>query len=518
MAKNDKPKLKSTKEKSEKTKSSEIQHAKGVLNKAKIEGRKKIPVAQARKALKNLRQTLSQAPKNALELKFTSKELKQIESALGLSLSKLDKKTLAYRIKMIDVDTLDKAESILAGTGARLFTTLAKEGKQEVVKLGYTFQKGDKIRVHFRNNEVAEDNYGMRHLFKKQPEVRQVKISHTSKRGKGREGIATRRGLDGNFYFADGSYAPIFTGTQIEIVKVFTKTELENYKKTSTAYNLGGGRKRYLSKKEATKFSSYYGIAKPKSTSGREAREYWNKLDATDYSQITRPRSKVKASEYIPRNEREKHFISKWSEIMKIKDKQRLIAMKDEIELRPDDPIVHVPGERRGKRLRTGAALRYALFKRHAELCGHNVYITSAYRSAKLQAKLWYRGLARRMRKFRQRYPNKSPREIERLATAENRRFVAPPGRSHHNTGGAIDIHISGLTMHKFNGSRGRYEQAMRTGNPNLVSGRWRKAVSTRLYMDRVLLASHFLGTNYYRETWHWNVDRTNGKDVYRNV
>ncbi len=474
--------------------------------------------SKTKKALSMLKQDIEQSSSSSTELSFTSQEIKKLEAALGIKLNHIDKKTLAYRVKMLSVDELDRAEDKLAGTGARLFTTIGKDNKEKPVPLGYSFKKNDKITVRFRKNEVAEDNYGMRHLFKLQPEVRQVRIIQNSKRGKGREGLATRRGLDGNFYFDDGSYAPIFTGTQIEVLQVFTPEELTKYKRESIAYNTGR-RKRYIQKKEADQFTGHYGIAPPPTTQDiKKNKDYWDTLDNTDYARKPKKRSIVRSKEYIPRNEREKQFLGQWREIMSINSKQRLIDMKDDIILRPDDPIVHIPDERRGSRLRSGAALRYALFKRYAELSGRRVRITSSYRSTKLQRKLWYRGLAKRMRKFRKKYPNLSPREIKRRAVAQNRRFIAPPGRSHHNTGGAVDIKISGMKMHKYRGSRSKYNRAVRTGDLAGISGNNRKAVQTRIEMERTLRASFFLGTNYYRETWHWNIDRQGKRDVYDNV
>ncbi len=495
-----------------------LESARKTTDTTKRHAEKITTTSKTKKALAMLKKDIERSSSSNIELSFTSQEIKKLEAALGIKLSGIDKKTLTYRVKMLSVDELDKAEEKLAGTGARLFTTIEKDGTQKAVPLGYSFQKTDKITVHFRKNEVAEDNYGMRHLFKQQPEIRQVRITQNTKRGKGREGIATRRGLDGNFYFDDGSYAPIFTGTQIEVLRIFSSEELKKYKKRAIEYNTGKN-KRYIQKKEADQFTGHYGIAPPPTTHDiRKNKEYWDTLDNTDYARKPRTRSTVRSTEYIPRNEREKQFIGQWREIMSINSKQRLVDMKEDIVLRPDDPIVHVPDERRGTRLRSGAALRYALFKRYAELSGHRVRITSAYRSTKLQRKLWYRGLAKRMKKFRDRYPNLPPHEIKRRATAQNRRFIAPPGRSHHNTGGAVDINISGMQMHKYRGSRSAYRRAVRTGNLAGISGNDRKAVQTRIKMEQTLRASYFLGTNYYRETWHWNVDRQGRRDVYDNV
>ncbi|MCD6109953.1 D-alanyl-D-alanine carboxypeptidase family protein [bacterium] len=510
---------KEAKESTASTENMDSTRAKRLAEQVKKRGKEKAIIASSERSLATLRENLGVEPKSSESLSFSSKELQRIEKALHLHLTGLNKKTLAYRIKMLTVEELEKAETIEAGTGARLFTILERANKKESVSLGYKFKKNDKITVHFRNNEVAEDNYGMRHLFKKQPEIRQVRIKQTTARGKGREGIATRRSLDGNFYFDDGSYAPIFTGTQIEVVQIFSKAQLNEYKKNSVKYNIGG-KTRYLPSSEAEQYSKYYGIAPPSTTRDiNQNREYWRRINGTDYSQSNKKRRVVSATEYIPKNERGKQFISKWREIIQINSLQQLIDMRDQIPLLPDDPIVAIPGERRGMRLRYGAALRYALFKRYAEIKGHRVSLTSSYRSAKLQAKLWYRGLAKRMRKYHLRYPNKSSREIGRMAIAENRRFIAPPGRSHHNTGGAIDMRISGLTMRKYRGSRRNYQLAMRTETISTgVTGNNKKALETVLYMNRELKASYFLGTNYFHETWHWNIDKRNGKMIYRNV
>jgi len=488
---------------------------------ARKAGQKAATVEQSRGSREAL---LAEIGKPTNEISFSQQETALMEKALGIEVSKLDKRTLAHKIKMLNVDDIDKAENIAMGTGARLFTLLeGQNGKKEQIQLGQKFKQGDKITVHFRDNEIAEDNYGMRHLFKTQPEIRQVYIKQNSGRGKGREGLATRRSSDGNFHFFDGSYAPIFTGTEIEIKEVFTPEQLEEYKKSSNEYTVEGGTKRYIPKAEEKKYEDEYGITPPPTkTDAQKAEEYWRKIDATDYSQSDpdseAKRSVVSEQEYIPANEREGHFIEKWREIMSTSDKQRLIDMKNEIVMLPDDPIVNVPGEIRGIRLRSGAALRYALFKRHAQLVGHNVEITSSYRSIQEQRVLWDRGLVRRMGEFRRKYPNRSAAEIERIATEENARFVARPGVSHHNTGGAADIRISGMEMSKYRGSHEKYMEALKTGNMSGLSAKDAAAVQTRIQMDNVLLASHFMGTNYFRETWHWNIDNENGKDIYRNA
>ena len=490
--------------------------------KVKEKARRQLTIARTKSELSHLKEQITGISKPDV-FSFSIEETRKLENAFGSRFSRMDKATIAYNIRMLTVDKLEEAENKLPGSGARLFAILEKDGKEEPVPLGYKFKEKDKLKIHFRKNDEAENSYGMRHLFKNQPEIRKVKIKQTSSRGKGREGIATRKGLDGNFYFPDGSYAPIFTGTEIKIVQVFTKDQLEKYKKNSVAYDTGEGNKRYITPKEAKDIHRYYGIVPPPTQKDKKQnREYWRTVDATDYSQSSGSKKRRILTElkYIPRNERERMFISKWREIMRTNSPQQLIEMRDEIAIMsPDDPIVIIPGEIAGMRLRYGAALRYALFKRYAEIKGHRVSLTSSYRSTKSQERLWYRGLARRIRKYHRLYPNKSPREIRKMALAENRRWVAYPGKSHHNTGGAVDIRISNLPMRKYRGSKRDYERAMKTGDLSGIKNKKdRKALETVLYMNRELKASYFLGTNYFHETWHWNIDKKDGRTIYRNI
>lgn len=203
-------------------------------------------------------------------------------------------------------------------------------------------------------------------------------------------------------------------------------------------------------------------------------------------------------------------FIERWNYIRNINDPNQLLGMKDSIELKSNDRIVRIPDEG-GMRLREGAALRYALFKQYARLKGYEIALSSSYRSAAVQARLWNAGLARRLKKYNGDY---------KRALAENRRYVAPPGRSHHNTGGAVDIRITrtpdrrSISMKKFTGSGADMERGLQ-GNMAGLSNADISAVETRRFLDEELRATHFLGSNYHAENWHWNIDE---KRVYRNV
>ncbi len=479
--------------------------------KANLEGKKATHRARVKAGLSELKDRIT-GKKETFSLNSKDKQL--LEKAFGESMKNLSKQKILKKISDYDIDKLEKAEELQEGTGIKVFTNL---------EFDYKPKKGDKLKINFQGNEDAQDHYGMRTLFKHHPEIRRVKITQKNERGKGREGLATRRGLSGNFYFEDGSYAPIFNNTEIEIVKIFNKRELEEYKKSASSYKVEK-QTRQISKEDQAFYKKQYAFETPDPKDKKAVQEYWRQIDNAK----SKPKRKkaprtVSSKEYVPQNELEKQFKKKWDEIMSINDKMRLWNMKDEILCRANDPIVSVPEERAGTRLRSGAALRWALFKRYAQLSGYEVYISSSYRSVKHQRRLWYRGLARRKKLMRKKYPNASASEIHRRALALNRRYVAPPGRSHHNTGGAIDlsVHKNGkkISMRKFRGSRAQYNRALE-GNISGLSSKDRKAIETRQLLDKTLQASHFLGTNYYRETWHWNVDKDpkTGRSIYRNV
>lgn len=482
---------------------------------AKIEGRKAVKVAEVKGELKGLRSSIS-VNENEVLYKFSAQEKSKIEKALRLNFANLSDKQIKAKIANLSIDKLEKAEDLEKGTGARIFAMLIEGKIEKPLELGYKFKKGNKFRINFHGNEEAEDNYGMRTFFKHQPEVRQVKLSQKNQRGKGREGIATRRTLDGNFYFDDGSYAPIFSNTEIEVIKVWTPQELTDYKNTSTSYKIGKNT-RVINKQDKTFYRQNYSFTAPKPSNLKRAEDYWKLIDAT----VNKPKRLnaipiVDRKEFVPQSQIEKTFYKKWDEIMAINDPQKLIEMKDEIVMRANDPLIIVPEESRGTRLRSGAALRWALFKRHAQLKGYKAYVGSGYRNAKHQEKIWYRNLARRMREN----PHLSRAQVESL----NSRYVARPGRSHHNTGGAIDLSIfkngKKIEGQKFRQSRASYNYALKTGDLSRLRGESRKAIEVRQFLDKELLASHFLSRNYYAETWHWSVDyrKNSGRYIYSNV
>lgn len=515
------------KEKKEKTQKQPSLKPKAAIDtaKGKLEGRQAAQRAKVKAGLKQLKERISRAP-SGKPFSLTTKDKQLLEKAFKESLSKLNEEQIKKKLANYSITRLEKAEELQKGASARVFAKLIEATKENPIDFNYKYKKGDKIRINFQGNEDAEDSFGMRTLFKHHPEIREVKLVQKNKRGKGREGIATRRGLDGNFYFADGSYAPIFSGSEIEIVKVFTNQELENYKKTASTYTVGRT-KRSISKKDQAFYRKQYAFVPPNPKDKKAVEAYWKQIDnATNKpARQTAPRV-ISSKEYVPKSQIEKQFKAKWEEIMRINDKEKLIQMSKEIVFRANDPIVRVPGERAGMRLRSAAALRWALFKRHAALSGYKVYISSGYRSVKHQEKLWYWGLAKRKRMFRKKYPNASEAEIHRKAVSLNRRYVAPPGKSHHNTGGAVDISIykngKKIQMHKFTrqNSRAQYNHALTTGDLSALSSKNKKALRARLFLENTLKASAFLGTNYINETWHWNIDKDprTRRSVYRNV
>jgi len=203
-------------------------------------------------------------------------------------------------------------------------------------------------------------------------------------------------------------------------------------------------------------------------------------------------------------------FIEQWNYIKTIQDPNQLLGMKDSVEFKPQDPLIRLPDER-DMRLREGAALRYALFKQYALLKGYKITLSSSYRTIAEQTQIWNAGLAKRLRWYNGDY---------KKAYAENRRMVGLPGKSHHHTGGAVDISVNRIpdggkiVMRTFSQSSATLERAIQ-GDMAGLSAADRRAAGVRKFLDEELKASHFLGSNYHGENWHWNID---GKRVYKNV
>jgi len=195
-------------------------------------------------------------------------------------------------------------------------------------------------------------------------------------------------------------------------------------------------------------------------------------------------------------------FIEQWNFIKTINDPNQLLGMRDSAELKPNDPIVRIPDESNIK-LREGAALRYGLFKQYAKLKGYKIDLSYGYRSIAQQTVIWERTL------------RANGGDVKKAW-----KWAAPPGRSHHNTGGAIDLIVHGpdgkkVDMHRYRGSKAAFDRAVETGDMGGIAANDRIAVETKRFMDNELKASYFLGENYHAENWHWNID---GKKVYKNV
>ncbi|MBN1494159.1 D-alanyl-D-alanine carboxypeptidase family protein [Candidatus Peregrinibacteria bacterium] len=206
-------------------------------------------------------------------------------------------------------------------------------------------------------------------------------------------------------------------------------------------------------------------------------------------------------------NELSPNFNTAYNQIGDIRDPEKLIRLKNQIVLSPNDRLITLPDEKSIK-LRSGAALRYKCFKQYCKIKGYEIRISSGYRSAERQMRIWQNAL----KKYG--------------SATEAQKWAARPGKSHHNTGGAIDIYIAKtpdgvkMPMYKFRGSKAMMYRALNDDNYyNSLPLHMQKAVSRRLFLDQNLMASHFLGQNYTKENWHWNIDRDeNGRDVYQNV
>ncbi|MBI5152775.1 hypothetical protein HZA39_04525 [Candidatus Peregrinibacteria bacterium] len=197
--------------------------------------------------------------KDALEQKKTSEDIKQegVEARDNLKyevfLSKLNKNDRADIKKILKLDsdltpeklaqisTMDllKAEKEKNGSLMLLFgEKIEKEGKErrtfgykefEGKKFDKSVNVGDKIYVDFKGNKDAYWNIGAGDML---PETaRQITIIDD----KGNSRTSTmRQGLRGGFFDSAG-YMPVFDGYTIVVDKVWSDTELEDYKKNLKA-------------------------------------------------------------------------------------------------------------------------------------------------------------------------------------------------------------------------------------------------------------------------------------------
>lgn len=104
--------------------------------------------------------------------------------------------------------------------------------------------------------------------------------------------------------------------------------------------------------------------------------------------------------------------------------------------------------------------------------------VISGYRSLKSQQALWARALTKYRAKLRN--SGKEPTEAE--VVKEARRWVAPPGKSTHQTGRAVDFDL-GLPIRSEVAAQARTKEVWRWLNSN---------------------AQRFGFVPYEREPWHW--------------
>ncbi|HBB02722.1 MAG: hypothetical protein US89_C0015G0017 [Candidatus Peregrinibacteria bacterium GW2011_GWF2_38_29] len=157
---------------------------------------------------------------------MTPEDKKKISEVLLPGGEELD----AQKIATLSSQELISGESKLTGTLNTLFGSRiakSKDGKEEVIALhlGEEYKVGDKVGVNFKGNESAYWNIGAGDMMLEN--VRTVRITDD----KGQERVSTlRQGLKGGFFDANG-YIPVFDNYTIEVLEVWDKDKMAEYKK-----------------------------------------------------------------------------------------------------------------------------------------------------------------------------------------------------------------------------------------------------------------------------------------------
>ncbi len=116
-----------------------------------------------------------------------------------------------------------------------------------------------------------------------------------------------------------------------------------------------------------------------------------------------------------------------------------------------------------------------------AQKKGYQLKITSAYRDIQKQRQLW----ENKKEEFRRAHPNWTEKEIEKAV----RKWVAPPGRSPHHSGGAIDVALINP----------------RTGKSSFS----KDAEGIKLRKELQIIMNTAGWTRYAREHWHFEIYTT---------
>lgn len=385
------------------------------------------------------------------DYKFTDTEKSGLEKAFNIKIAKnATNESIKKTVSGFSAENLIKANKKNAGTLMLLFAhSIDRQEKIDVYKkmgLGSKFETGQPVEINLNLCPDAYRRIGLKALTSNQPGITRLYVKNLEK-GKGKSGYAVR-GADGHFYWEDTkTYAAIYWAI-ITPMEILSKADLKKKGLPTQADwdNMTSSSRRGFSKKTATERRTTAPTRPGKKLA----------LDNTPSKKdLTRfPQGVESADKPMTRAE----FQKQCELIKQVTSIDRLISMRKEVRFHPRDPLVEIPGT--GKKLRAPVALCHVLYRRYLELLSaktgnrYELGISSGYRDADLQAKLWNTGYRKRLAQIQQNHPTWPHERLHAAASAENSEWVAPRGSSPHNTGGAQDIYINEngkrLTSFKF--------------------------------------------------------------------
>lgn len=401
------------------------------------EGRKAVVRARMRRRLSRLKHEFRRA-----KFTYTSDASRIVLGAnLGLDVKKPVTDTrISRRLRNISLRSLLQKEAKVPGTLMNAFVQkIEKEGDKNVMRqMDYgsllLIKEGDTLFFDLTRNWSVYQNVGFQKFFEHRPDIFQIYVKNTYR---GRSGLAQRNPKNGNFYYvrpdgSQGPYAEIFKG-YVEIVKtVPSKDQVEASKGMVAAT-----RKR------------------------RERRRL-------------RQAAKGVPEAYKASPEKQREFEQRLKEIKETRDRRKLIelAKKYRESASDSEPIVQYPNkyDLNGNRIkaRTNTLLVYACFEQSIKLLNEQtgshfkVNLWSSLRTIATQRRIRERTEAAQIKDVTAEYKKKfakkgmdedaikkelaKPKIKEAIRREGIRRasyLAAKAAKSHHLTGGALDISVT---------------------------------------------------------------------------
>lgn len=499
-----------------------LANAKNEKQRTVREGKKAVVRAQIRRRLSRFKDEFKQTKFNY----DNDESRKLLAGNLGMDTTKpVTDASLNNRIRHISLESLMQKDAMMPGTLVNAFVQKVENEKGKTVmkqmNYGSLFNLKEKDSLHFdlTRNWSVYNKTGFKEFFKYRPDIFQIYVRNTYR---GRSGLAQKNPKNGNFYFvrpdgSQGGYAEIFKGF-VEIVKIVPPEKQDEESKDMAA----------ATKKRAA---------------------------------LRRQRLAAQGTpgEYKATPEKQKEFEQMLKEIQETTDREKLMALAKKYRTSANDSetIVVYPGKTdtygRPLKARRNTLLVYACFEQSLKILNDKkgttfkLTVVSAFRTVAKQREIRKRTEEAYMQsvtdEYKQKFKKQHPawddariqKELEKPAvkakiTREALRrasyIAAKATKSHHLTGGALDIRVTegdkNLTNYTFkidynkNQTPSNFSKAVRGDKAAyaLLTKHNKATVRAAKYLIEKTGIRDFYppSTELTSELWHKNI----GRGVYR--